>query len=134
MNPVNELPQLARELLDAPEFATVATLEPDGRPQLSVVWATRDGDDVLFSTVMGRRKHTNLMRDPRATLLVYPADRPYQYVEVRGSVTMTTDGGRELIDELARQYRGWERYPADDGTDNVRVVVRITPERVVMRG
>jgi PPOX class probable F420-dependent enzyme len=131
---VTELPQLARDLLDAPEFATVATLEPDGRPQLSVVWATRDGDDVLFSTVVGRRKHTNLSRDPRATMLIFPADRPYQYVEVRGTVSMTTEGGRELIDALARQYRGWERYPADDGTDNVRVVVRITPERVVVHG
>ena len=126
------LPEPARALLDAANFATIATLEPDGRPQLSVVWVRRDGDDVLVSTIVGRRKHTNLSRDPRATVLVYPADAPYTYVEVRGSVTMTEEGGRALIDELAHKYTG-ARYTGDDGTDNVRVVVRITPEKVVVR-
>ena len=65
-------------------------------------------------------------------MLVYPADAPYTYVEVRGSATMTDEGGRELIDELAHKYTGG-RYTGDDGTDNVRVVVRITPEKVVVR-
>ena len=50
---------------------------------------------------------------------------------MRGTVTLTEEDGRERIDALALKYRGWERYPADDGTDNVRVVVRITPEKVV---
>ena len=126
------LPEPARALLDAANFATIATLEPDGRPQLSVVWVRRDGDDVLVSTIIGRRKHTNLSRDPRATVLVYPAQAPYTYVEVRGSVTMTEEGGRALIDELAHKYTG-ARYTGDDGTDNVRVVVRLTPEKVVVR-
>jgi PPOX class probable F420-dependent enzyme len=126
------LPEAARALLDAANFATIATVEPDGRPQLSVVWVRRDGDDVLVSTIIGRRKHTNLSRDPRATVLVYPADAPYTYVEVRGSVTMTEEGGRALIDELAHKYTG-ARYTGDDGTDNVRVVVRLTPEKVVVR-
>ena len=126
------LPEAARAMLDAANFATIATIEPDGRPQLSVVWVRRDGDDVLVSTIIGRRKHTNLSRDPRATVLVYPAEAPYTYVEVRGSVTMTEEGGRELIDELAHKYTGG-RYTYDDGTDNVRVVVRLTPEKVVVR-
>lgn len=126
------LPDAARALLDAANFATIATIEPDGRPQLSVVWVRRDGDDVLVSTIIGRRKHTNLSRDPRATVLVYPAEAPYTYVEVRGSVTMTEEGGRELIDELSHKYTGG-RYTYDDGTDNVRVVVRLTPEKVVVR-
>jgi PPOX class probable F420-dependent enzyme len=123
----------ARTWLDAAEYATIATIEPDGRPQLSVVWVERDGHDVLVSTIEGRRKHANLVRDPRATLLVYPAAEPECYVELRGSVTMTRDGGRELIDRLARQYDGVERFTADDGTDRVRVVVRITPDKVVVR-
>ena len=75
----------------------------------------------------------NLVRDPRATLLVFPAAEPESYVEVRGSVTMTRVGGRELIDRLARQYDGVERFTGDDGTDRVRVVVRITPEKIVVR-
>jgi PPOX class probable F420-dependent enzyme len=129
---VPEIPDTAREWLDGPEFATIATILPDGQPHLSVVWVERDGDDVLVSTVKGRRKHLNLSADPRATVLVYPKDNPYSYVEIRGTTTMTDEGGRDLIDRLARKYRGLDRYPFDDGTDNVRVVVRIRPEKVVV--
>jgi Pyridoxamine 5'-phosphate oxidase len=50
---MTSLPDGAKRLLDSPEFATVATLEPDGRPHLSVVWMGRDGDDILFSTIRG---------------------------------------------------------------------------------
>ena len=123
----------ARAILDAPEFATIATLQPDGQPHLSVVWIERDGDDVLISTVKGRQKFRNIERDPRVAVLVYPKDAPYSYVEIRGTAEMTEEGGRELIDRLALQYRGWDRYPADDGTDNVRVVVRIHADKVVNR-
>ncbi len=124
----------AKALLDKPgQFATIATVEPSGQPQCSVVWYERDGDVLLVSTVEGRRKHRNLVRDPRCTVLVYDRDNPYSYVEVRGHVEMTQEGGRELIDKFARSYRGWERYPADDGTDNVRVVVRVIPDKVVSR-
>ncbi len=126
------LPEAVLAVLDAPEFATLATLQPDGQPQLSVVWFARDGDDLLISTVKGRRKHLNLMADPRATVLVYPKANPYSYVEVRGTVSMTDAGGRELIDRLNLEYTGGDRYTGDDDSDNVRVVVRLTPTRVVV--
>ena len=129
-----EIPEQARHLLDDPEFATLATVNPDGQPQLSVVWVARDGDDVLVSTVAGRQKHRNLVANPRVSLLVYPRENPYTYLEVRGTATMTEVGGRELIDRLNEQYTGTGRYTGDDGTDNVRVVVRITPQRVVLQG
>ncbi|MEU3493629.1 PPOX class F420-dependent oxidoreductase [Kitasatospora cineracea] len=124
-----ELADKVKELLDAKSYAVVSTVQPDGSPQSSVVWVKRDGDDILFSTVQGRRKHLNLVRDPRISLLVNPADDPYQYFEARGEVTMTTEGGPELIDELSRKYRG-EDYRFD-GPDDVRVVVRLTPRKVV---
>ncbi len=126
------LPEPAKAWLTAKEFVTLATVEPDGRPQLSVVWLTADGDDVLMSTLKGRRKHRNLERDPRATVLLYPKDNPYSYLEVRGSVTMIEDGARELIDELHEKYHGSRPYPYD-GPDDVRVVIRLTPEHVVFR-
>jgi PPOX class probable F420-dependent enzyme len=126
------LPEPAKQLLNSAEHATIATINPDGQPQLSVVWVTVDGDDVLVSTIKGRRKYANLVRDPRATVLVYPAANPYTYVEVRGSVTMTEDGGPELIQTLARKYTG-EGFNDDEGTDRVRVVVRLTPDKVVLR-
>jgi PPOX class probable F420-dependent enzyme len=127
------LPEKALPWLGAPEFATIATINPDGRPQLSVVWVARDGDDLLVSTVKGRRKHLNMERDPRVTVLVYPRDAPYTYLEVRGTATMTEAGARELIDRLNNDYHGTGRYKGDEGTDNVRVVVRITPDKVVLR-
>jgi PPOX class probable F420-dependent enzyme len=125
------IPDSVKPWLDSPEFAIFATLLPDGRPHQSVVWVARDGDDLLVSTVKGRRKHKNLLEDPRVSILVYPRDNPYSYVEVRGTASMTEEGGRELIDQLCNEYTGAERYTMDDGTDNVRVVVRITPDKIV---
>ncbi|MEU8920732.1 PPOX class F420-dependent oxidoreductase [Kitasatospora sp. NPDC048545] len=125
-----QLSDRAKALIDGKSFAVVSTIQPDGSPQSSVVWVRRDGDDILFSTVQGRRKHLNLVRDPRVSILVNPADSPYEYLEARGEVTMTTEGGRELIDELAAKYRGVDKYTWD-GPDDVRVVVRLTPRKVV---
>lgn len=125
------IPESVRSWFDDPEFAVIATVLPDGRPHQAVVWVTRDGDDLLVSTVKGRRKTLNLEADPRCSVLVYPRDNPYSYVEVRGIAEITEEGGRELIDRLCKEYTGNDRYAADDGTDNVRVVVRIRPEKVV---
>lgn len=129
-----ELTPAQRQLFDDVNFAVISTVNPDGGPQSSVVWCKTDGDDVLISTVEGRRKHVNMLADNRVAILVYPSDAPYTYVEIRGTVTMSYEGGRELIDELAAKYRGVERYTADDGTENVRVVVRISPQKVFSRG
>ena len=124
-----QLSAKAKELLDAKSFATIGTLQPNGSPQLSVVWVKRDGDDVLFSTVEGRRKHLNIARDPRVSVIINPAEAPYTYVEVRGEATLTTEGGRELIDELSNKYVGKDY--GFDGPEDVRVVVRIRPAKVV---
>ncbi|HEY3687588.1 MAG TPA: PPOX class F420-dependent oxidoreductase [Streptosporangiaceae bacterium] len=126
------IPEGARHLIDDPNFATLATIDPDGRPQLSVVWAKRDGDDILVSTTKARHKAANLARDPRATYLVYATGKPYTYLEVRGHVTVTDDTGRELVEELAHKYIG-RPYP-NDGPDAVRLVIRITPDKVVFNG
>lgn len=127
-----ELPELARTLLDAKAHVTVATLMQDGSPQTSILWATYDGDDVLLSTIVGRAKERNWRRDPRVSVLIWDAGRPNSYVEVRGTVTLTTEGGPELIDRLSRIYYGVP-FTGDGGTDNVRVVARLTPEHVVVR-
>jgi PPOX class probable F420-dependent enzyme len=127
-----ELSQKARALFDGNNFATVATLQPDGSSQLSVVWVTLDGDDVVFSTKEGRRKHLNLVKDPRITLLAMPADNPYAYVEIRGTATMVAEGGDDLINTLSQKYTGGP-YTGDQPGD-VRLVVRVTAERTVEHG
>jgi PPOX class probable F420-dependent enzyme len=123
------LPEAARALFDGQHHVTVATIDPDGRPQLSVVWAKTDGDDVLFSTIKGRRKFANLTRDPRASALVYAAENPYVYAEVRGAVTVTDDPSAALINELALKYTGGQFGPRPH---EQRVIVRIIPDRVVV--
>jgi PPOX class probable F420-dependent enzyme len=130
---MTSIPQDGRDILDAPEFATIATLMADGQPQLSVVWIERDGDDVLVSTIKGRQKYRNIERDPRVSVLAFPKESPYAYVEIRGTATMVEEGGRELIDRLCLAYTGADRYTGDERTDNVRVVVRIRPDRVIIR-
>jgi PPOX class probable F420-dependent enzyme len=126
-----ELPEKARELFDGRNHATVATIDPDGRPQSSVVWVRTDVDDVLFSTIKGRRKFANLTRDPRLSILVYDPADPYTYAEVRGTAAITDDPDAELIEELAIKYTGqsFGRRPGER-----RVIVRVTPDRVMVYG
>lgn len=132
-NPVRRpLPARAKQLLDAANFVVVGTSNTDGSPQTSVLWATYDGDDLLLSTIQGRKKETNWLRDPRTSVLILDRDDGYSYVEVRGVVSMTTDGGPELIERLSQIYTG-ASYTGDEGTDNVRVVVRVAATRIVVR-
>ena len=86
---------------------------------------------MLVSTVKGRRKHLNVEADPRCSVIVYPKDNPYSDVEVRGTAEVVDEGARELIDRLRQEYTGNDRYIADDGTDNVRIILRIHPEKVI---
>jgi PPOX class probable F420-dependent enzyme len=126
------LPDRAKELLDQASFVVVGTSNTDGSPQTSVLWATYEGNQLLLSTILGRKKETNWLRDPRASVLILDKDDPYSFVEVRGEVSMTTEGGPELIERLSQLYVGTS-YTGDEGTDNVRVVATVTPTRVIVR-
>lgn len=118
-------------LFQAPVFVVMTTINPDAQPQSSVVWAKVEGDQVIISTIRGRRKCRNMERDPRITLLAYDPDDPYRYVELRGEVTLDEAGGDELIDELSLAYDG---EPFKHRPGEVRVVVRFTANRIVKHG
>ncbi|MDI2128859.1 PPOX class F420-dependent oxidoreductase [Yinghuangia seranimata] len=121
-----------RKLLGAPNPGVLATLNPDGSPQTSVVWVTLDGDDVLVSTEAGRRKDLNVRADGRVSLTVYDTANHYSYVELRGRATVTEDAGRAVTARIADEYAGpgaGQEY-LDLPPENVRVIIRITPERV----
>jgi PPOX class probable F420-dependent enzyme len=127
------LSNAARRIIDDVNPAVLATINPDGSPQTSVVWIGRDGDDVLISTAAGRRKDKNLRRDPRVSLSVFDRKDPEQYVEIRGIATVTDDVGRRLAVALAEKYEGpgaGQEY-LDLPPEVVRVVVRLTPRRVL---
>ncbi len=118
-------------LLLEPNFATVGTLNPDGSPQLTIVWIDWDGEHVLFNTAAGRAKPRNLERDPRVTVLVVDRDDGYRWLAVRGPAEVTTDGADAHIDKLARKYtgEGWQPKPGER-----RLVVRVRPEHVSAYG
>ncbi|MDD9377630.1 PPOX class F420-dependent oxidoreductase [Streptomyces sp. ZAF1911] len=122
-----------RKLLDAPHPAVLATLNPDGSPQSSVVWVTRDGDEILISTERGRRKERNIARDARIGLTVFDLANPFLYAEIRGTATVTEDTGRAVAVRIAEEYQGpgaGEEY-ANAPAEQVRVVVRLTPAKVL---
>ncbi|HEY0168354.1 MAG TPA: PPOX class F420-dependent oxidoreductase [Jatrophihabitans sp.] len=125
------LPDLAKKLLDDANVVVVATSNTDGSPQTSVMWATYEGDELLLSTIQGRKKETNWLKDPRVSVMVLDRTDLYHYVEVRGMVSMSTEGGPELIERLSQAYTG-KSWTDDEGTDRVRVVVRVRPSHVVL--
>ncbi|MGW5369869.1 PPOX class F420-dependent oxidoreductase [Streptomyces sp. NPDC004009] len=122
-----------KSLLDGPVFIVVGTIQPDGSPQLSPVWVKRDGDQILFSTTADRRKKKNLDRDARVSVVVQDPEMPYVYGEIRGTAELSTDGADDLIDELSVKYTGkkYAEFNPASVDDAERVVVRITPEKVV---
>ena len=119
------------KLLDGPNYAVLATLNRDGSPQTSAMWVGRDGDDLLFSTVEGRVKHRNMLRDPRVSVTVIDSADPENYVELRGRVSMTPDVGRRVDTELSWKYDG--KDPGQDRPGAVRVVVRMVVEKATGR-
>lgn len=122
------LSESARTLLDGKVFAVLSTINPDGSPQLTTMWVTSDGDQVVFSTVEGRQKPKNMRRDPRVSLLMYDPENPYHYVEIRGTAELEPDPA-SLIDELSQKYTGQDWKVEPEGT--VRLVVRVTPTKIV---
>jgi PPOX class probable F420-dependent enzyme len=116
------------KLLDGRNYAVLATVNPDGSPQTSVVWVGRDGADLLFSTIEGRVKYRNMVRDPRVSVSIIDSADPENYVELRGRVTITEDVGRRLDTELSWKYD--DRDPGEDRPGAVRVAVRMTVEKV----
>ena len=124
------LPDALLDLLRRPSPCFLATLMPDGSPQMTQTWVDTDGRHVLVNTVDGHQKVRNMRRDPRVAVNVADPDDPSRYFEVRGRVVeVTEDGAREHIDELSQRYMG-RPYPWFGGRDQVRLLVRIAPEKV----
>jgi len=123
-----QLSDATLKLLDGKNYAVMATINPDGSPQTSVIWVGRDDGDLVFSTVEGRVKHRNMVRDPRVSVTVIDSADPENYVELRGRVSMSPDVGRQLDTRLSWKYDG--RDPGPDRPGAVRVVIRMVVEKV----
>jgi len=113
------------KLLTDPNLAVVATIRPDGTPQLTPTWVDYDGENVLFNTAEGRAKPANLRRDPRVSLFVLDPNDPYNWVSITGPAELSEEGAGEHINKLSHKYNGTD-YEDKSG----RLIVRIKPERV----
>lgn len=117
-------------LLRRPSICYIATMMPDGSPQLTQTWVDTDGEHVVINTVQGFQKLRNIERDPRVAVTVSDPDNPFRYFQVRGRVVeMTTAGGAEHIEQLSWKYIGGP-YVWHGGRNQVRVIVRIAAEKI----
>jgi PPOX class probable F420-dependent enzyme len=121
------IPDSALDLLDS-DTAILATIGPDGRPQLSAVWFLAEGDDIRVSLNSSRQKVKNLRANPAVTFFVLDPVRPSRYLEIRGDAEIAEDPGYAFADQVGPKYGADLR--AYDGPGQSRVVVTVHPVRV----
>ena len=122
------IPESHRDLLEAP-VATLATIGPDGRPQLSAVWFLAENDVVRVSLNTSRQKTRNLRANPATNLFVLDTANPLRYLEIRGDAQIEPDDGYSFAAKVGAKYGGAD-LRAMDGPDGRRVVVTVHPVRI----
>jgi PPOX class probable F420-dependent enzyme len=128
------VPEKFMDLLEKPAFASLATIMPDGSPQVTPVWFDYDGQHFLVNSALGRVKDRNMRRNPHVALSIMDPANPYRYMEIRGEVTeITQQGADQLIDKLAKKYMNVETYPYRS-PEEVRVTYKINPVKVIGLG
>jgi PPOX class probable F420-dependent enzyme len=124
------LPSHVVDLLRQPSTCYIATVMPDGGPQLTQVWVDTDGEHVVINTVQGFAKLRNIARDPRVAVAVADPENSNRYVQIRGHVIdSTTEGGAEHIEMLSQKYLG-QPYAWYGGRDQVRVILTIEADSI----
>jgi PPOX class probable F420-dependent enzyme len=124
------LPDSVKKLIEAKAYANVATLMPDGSPQVTQTWVDHEGDLVLINTFEGSQKYRNVVRNPRVALDICDPSNPYNVAMIRGSVREVIFGGaEEHIDMMARKYLGQDKYPMRQPGIR-RVLIKIEPTHV----
>ncbi|WP_435152735.1 PPOX class F420-dependent oxidoreductase [Haladaptatus sp. DFWS20] len=129
------IPDDFHDLFERKTFANLATVMPDGTPQVTPVWVGYQDDYILVNTAKGRQKERNVQRNPKVGLDMYDPDDPYRFVSIRGEVEeVTEEGAVEHINELTKRYMGRDEYPNLGEEQGPRVIIRIRPNRVVTNG
>jgi PPOX class probable F420-dependent enzyme len=122
-----EIPASHRDLLDG-QFATLATIGPDGRPQLSEVWFLAQGDTIAVSLNTSRQKTKNLTANPAANVFLLDLANPYRYLEIRGDAEISPDDDYSFASKVGAKYNSDLR--AHDRPGDSRVTVVIRPVRI----
>jgi PPOX class probable F420-dependent enzyme len=128
------IPEKYLDLFQKRAFANLATLMPDGTPQVTPVWFDWDGTHVVVNSARGRQKDKNMQRNAAVALSIMDPDNPYRYLEIRGKVAeITEDGADDHIDKMAKKYMGKDKYPFRRPGE-VRVLYKILPTRTTQMG
>jgi len=123
-----KLPEKYLDLFQKKALGALATIMPDGTPQVTPVWCDLDGGRVVVNSAKGRLKDRNMRRDPRVAITLVDPDNPYRYLEIRGRVVeITEEGGDAHIDKMAKKYLGADSYPWRNPKET-RVLYKIEPE------
>jgi PPOX class probable F420-dependent enzyme len=128
------IPSTHADILDKKSFAHLATLMPDGSPQVTPVWVDHEGERIIINSARGRRKDQNLEKDGRVAISITDPDNPYRALMVRGHVVDITEEGADAhIDKMALKYMGKDKYPFRRPGE-VRVKYVIQPDKVSVMG
>ena len=131
---MTDIPSGFKDLLEKKAFASLATVNADGTPQVTPVWFDWAGRQIRINTAKGRIKDKKLRSRPAVALAIMDPDNPYRYLQIRGRVASVTETGADAhIDSLAKKYLGKDGYPYRKA-DEVRVIFTITPDRVQAMG
>ena len=124
----------AQILLGSDAVAHAWTKNPDGTPQVSVVWVIVHEDQILFGTDAKSRKAINLQRDPQIVLSIEDTERNergfQRHLVIRGQASIDLGADPALMDRLAMKYAGLQKHPLALRDSDTSVVVRVTIDRV----
>ena len=118
------IPESHRDILASTALANVATIGPDGAPQVNPVWFEWDGTDLRFGQVATRQKGRNLRRNPAIAVAIVDPANATRYLEIRGVARLEPDPDAELTHRLGKKYLGVDRFPyLQPGEERLQVVV-----------
>lgn len=128
---MSEIPSSHIDLFERPLLLGLATVQPDGQPQVTPVWGDVENGLIRVNTAAGRQKYKNMVERPQATVMVIDSEDPFRWIEVRGKVArFSEETGIEVIDKLAKDYLNADVYPGHT-PEETRVTFYIEPTKVV---
>jgi PPOX class probable F420-dependent enzyme len=128
------IPQKYVDLFDKKAFGHLATIMPDGTPQVTPVWVDYDGKHVRFNSARGRVKDKNVRSNAQVAISMQDPDNPYRYLEIRGRVVEITEtGADDHANKLSQKYVGKPVYTKRSPSE-VRVLYKVEPQKVTSMG
>lgn len=131
------VPESHLDLLTRPIHGVLTTMMPDGQPQSSLMWCDYDGECARFNTTAERQKGRNMRANPRVSLLIIDPDDTARFIQIRGTVELSTDGALEHLDEITREYTAHPQfygyvYPHEQRDRETRLIGRIHATKITL--